>query len=46
MNDLIQNNLPPKLINFDGYWLDIGRPEDYQIAVEKFESERSKFLKK
>ena len=29
---------------FDGYWLDIGRPDDYAIAIEEFESRRSLFL--
>ncbi len=28
----------------DGYWLDIGRIDDYQIAVQDFEQNRSKFL--
>ena len=29
---------------FSGYWLDIGRPEDYSIAIEEFEQRRYKFL--
>lgn len=29
---------------FDGYWLDIGRPEDYVKAIEEFESMKSRFL--
>jgi NDP-sugar pyrophosphorylase family protein len=29
---------------FDGYWLDIGRPDDYQQAVLDFEKMRSVFL--
>lgn len=29
---------------FDGYWLDIGRPEDYQTATERFEEEKEKIL--
>lgn len=28
----------------DGYWLDIGRPEDYQLATEMFENERQRFI--
>jgi len=28
----------------DGYWLDIGRPDDYAQAIEEFESMRSRFL--
>jgi NDP-mannose synthase len=30
---------------FDGYWLDIGRPADYDQAIEKFENNKSEFLK-
>ena len=29
---------------FDGYWLDIGRPDDYATAIEEFESRRNEFL--
>ena len=29
---------------FDGYWMDIGRHEDYQEAVEEFEQFRSRLL--
>jgi len=29
---------------FDGYWLDIGRPEDYEVAIEEFEKHKSEFL--
>lgn len=28
-----------------GYWLDIGRPEDYQQAIDKFEQGKGQFLK-
>ena len=28
----------------DGYWLDIGRVDDYQQAVEDFEQRRERFL--
>lgn len=30
---------------FDGYWLDIGRPDDYAAAVEEFARLREQFLK-
>ena len=36
MNALIQNNILPVVKEFDGYWLDIGRPEDYEKAIEEF----------
>jgi NDP-sugar pyrophosphorylase family protein len=29
---------------FDGYWLDIGRPDDYEQAIFEFKHHRSKFL--
>jgi NDP-sugar pyrophosphorylase family protein len=29
---------------FDGYWLDIGRPDDYAQAIEQFEAMRARFL--
>jgi NDP-sugar pyrophosphorylase family protein len=29
---------------FSGYWLDMGRPDDYARAVEEFESRRAEFL--
>ena len=29
---------------YDGYWLDIGRPDDYARAIEEFERMRSQFL--
>jgi NDP-mannose synthase len=29
---------------YDGYWLDIGRVDDYQRAVEDFEQHRAEFL--
>jgi NDP-mannose synthase len=29
---------------FDGYWLDIGRPDDYSTAIDEFESHRDLFL--
>ncbi len=30
---------------FSGYWLDIGRPDDYQQAIDEFERMRGQFLK-
>ncbi|TFH02350.1 MAG: nucleotidyltransferase family protein [Calditrichales bacterium] len=29
---------------FDGYWLDIGRPDDYALAIDSFEKLKGKFL--
>jgi NDP-sugar pyrophosphorylase family protein len=30
---------------YDGYWLDIGRPDDYMQAIEQFDSMQNTFLK-
>jgi NDP-sugar pyrophosphorylase family protein len=30
---------------YEGYWLDIGRPDDYEIAIDEFERNRELFLK-
>ena len=45
MLDLIKNNQKPKVKKFDGYWLDIGRVDDYNIAIDIFESNLNMFLK-
>lgn len=29
---------------FEGYWLDIGRPDDYAKAIDEFENTRARFL--
>ena len=33
MNALIDEKILPYVYEFDGYWLDIGRPDDYEQAV-------------
>ena len=32
------------VFNFDGYWLDIGRHDDYEKAIEEFSSHQADFL--
>lgn len=32
------------IYNFEGYWLDIGRHDDYDAAVQKFAEHRNEFL--
>jgi NDP-sugar pyrophosphorylase family protein len=32
------------IYNFDGYWLDIGRHDDYDAAVQEFSAHRDEFL--
>jgi NDP-sugar pyrophosphorylase family protein len=34
--DLMRRRTPPNSYAFNGYWLDIGRPEDYSQANEEF----------
>lgn len=45
MLDLIKYKENPIVKPFDGYWLDIGRPDDYEIAIEEFDKLKDKFLK-
>lgn len=45
MLDLMKNNEEPKVQKFDGYWLDIGRPDDYAQAIDEFDSMKERFLK-
>ena len=44
MLDLLSKNEPVKLQEFKGYWLDIGKPDDYMKAIEDFESFKDKLL--
>ena len=44
MKDLLGKNEPVTVEPYTGYWLDIGRPDDYMRAVEEFEKRREQFL--
>ena len=44
MLKLIDINQPVDVKIFDGYWLDIGRPDDYEQAVSEFEKNPLQFL--
>lgn len=44
MLDLIAAGTPAAVKPFDGYWLDIGRPDDYIQAIEEFEKLKPRFL--
>jgi len=35
MYKLLEEKKFPKIYEFNGYWLDIGRPSDYEIAINK-----------
>jgi len=45
MRDLMKASTPAGVCVHNGAWLDIGRPDDYAIAVDRFESNRSSFLR-
>ncbi len=45
MLDLIKDRQEPKVEKFDGYWLDIGRPDDYMQAIDEFDNLKDKFIK-
>jgi mannose-1-phosphate guanylyltransferase len=42
--DLLDTDTPPRVSPFDGYWLDIGRPDDYDTANNEWPSLRQKLL--
>lgn len=44
MLDMLSENVRVGVRPFDGYWLDIGRPEDYELAIDTFEQRRNCFL--
>jgi NDP-sugar pyrophosphorylase family protein len=43
--DLLAEETPPAAHEFDGYWLDIGRPDDYDRANAEFATYRDLLLK-
>tara|TARA_B110000037_G_scaffold220367_2_gene288085 strand:- start:30421 stop:31137 length:717 start_codon:yes stop_codon:yes gene_type:complete len=45
MLDLIKAEKNASIRQFDGYWLDIGRPDDYMVAIDEFEKNKGLFLK-
>jgi NDP-sugar pyrophosphorylase family protein len=45
MLNLIEQKNYASVKNHSGYWLDIGRPDDYEIATEEFDKRKDIFLK-
>lgn len=45
MLDLIRAKKYPSVVKFNGFWLDIGRPDDYMVATDEFEKHKDLFLK-
>jgi NDP-sugar pyrophosphorylase family protein len=46
MRDLLARRAGVHVEKFNGYWLDIGRPDDYMQAVDEFEQWRDRLLPK
>jgi len=44
MHDHINDNQLVAVRKFTGYWLDIGRPDDYAAAIDIFEQHKPRFL--
>jgi NDP-sugar pyrophosphorylase family protein len=44
MLDLIKADKKVCVKRFEGYWLDIGRPDDYMQAIDQFEVMRTRFI--
>ena len=44
MLDLLKAQQTVRVKTFVGYWLDIGRPDDYMQAIEEFESMKDRFI--
>ncbi|MFH2058523.1 MAG: sugar phosphate nucleotidyltransferase [Pseudomonadota bacterium] len=44
MVDLIGDQNNAKIYPFNGYWLDIGRPDDYLQAIEEFDKMKDQFI--
>ncbi len=45
MLDLLADATPASVMRYGGYWLDIGRSDDYVEAIDIFEKRRAIFLK-
>lgn len=44
MHDLLEEDKPISVSEHPGYWLDIGRPDDYATANDVFEKNRAAFI--
>jgi len=44
MHDLLGSKRTVNVRQYDGYWLDIGRPDDYMQAIEQFEEMKKIFI--
>ena len=44
MHKLLEVNKPANVFEYDGFWLDIGRPSDYELATEKIKDPNLKWI--
>ncbi len=44
MRDMLARGEPVRVEPYGGYWLDIGRPDDYERAIDEFERYRKRLL--
>lgn len=44
MIELLRERKAVGIKTYDGYWLDIGRPDDYMQAIEQFDKMKEKFI--
>lgn len=44
MRQLIENGSPVAVRTHEGYWRDIGRPDDYLLAIDEFAADPSRFV--
>jgi NDP-sugar pyrophosphorylase family protein len=44
MYTMIESGKPVAVIRHEGCWMDIGRPDDYEQAIDKFEEDKKLFL--
>jgi NDP-mannose synthase len=44
MLDLLKDKREIRVEQYSGYWLDIGRPDDYMQAIDEFENVRNRFI--
>jgi NDP-sugar pyrophosphorylase family protein len=44
MLEMLKDRKPVRVRSFNGYWLDIGRPDDYMQAIEEFGEMKARFI--
>ncbi len=44
MLELLERKISVKVDKYKGYWLDIGRPDDYERAIDEFDTMRHRFI--